>query len=64
MQKRQQIGKKLKYPNFRNLLIEISQKQMSKQNEELTKFMENWMDLNSEDPYPQLDDMSIVGFKV
>jgi len=59
-----QLGKKLKYPNFRNLLIEISQKQMSKQNEELTKFMENWMDLNSEDPYPQLDDMSIVGFKV
>lgn len=57
-------GKKLKYPKFRKLLLEIHQKPLNQQKRLLENFLENWRNEYKEDPFHQLDDVSVIGFKV
>lgn len=58
------LGKKLKYPKFRKLLLEIHQKPLNQQKRLLENFLENWRNEYKEDPFHQLDDVSVIGFKV
>lgn len=58
------LGKKLKYPKFRKLLLEIHQKPLNQQKRSLENFLENWRNEYKEDPFHQLDDVSVIGFKV
>ena len=55
-------GKKLKYPKFRKLLLEIHQKPLNQQKRLLENFLENWKNEYKEDPFHQLDDVSVIGF--
>lgn len=57
-------GKKLKYPKFRKLLLEIHQRPLNQQKRLLENFLENWRNEYKEDPFHQLDDVSVIGFKV
>jgi serine phosphatase RsbU (regulator of sigma subunit) len=52
-------GKKLKYKNFQNLLIEINDFQMSDQKEKLANYFELWKGNLS-----QLDDVLVIGIRV
>ena len=58
------LGKKLKYPKFRKLLLEIHQKPLNQQKRLLENFLGNWRNEYKEDPFHQLDDVSVIGFKV
>ena len=58
------LGKKLKYPRFRKLLLEIHQKPLDRQKILLENYLETWRNEYKEDPFHQLDDVSVVGFKV
>ena len=58
------LGKKLKYPKFRKLLLEIHQKPLNQQKRLLENFLENWRNEYKGDPFHQLDDVSVIGFKV
>lgn len=52
-------GKKLKYKNFQNLLIEINHLSMKEQHQELTNFFSKWKgDLD------QVDDVLVIGMRV
>ncbi len=57
-------GKKLKYPKFRKLLLEIHKRPMSQQAILLDKHIEEWKNECINDPFSQIDDMTVVGFKI
>ena len=57
-------GKKLKYPRFRELLLDVYEKPLDEQKTLLDDFLKNWRTEKGEDPYDQLDDVSVIGFKV
>ncbi|MEC7814232.1 MAG: SpoIIE family protein phosphatase [Bacteroidota bacterium] len=57
-------GKKLKYPRFRKLLLDICKNPLDEQKKLLEDFLENWKAENINDPFDQLDDISVIGFKV
>ena len=57
-------GKKLKYPRFRKLLLDICENPLDEQKKLLEDFLENWKAENINDPFDQLDDISVIGFKV
>ena len=58
------VGKKLKYPKFRKLLLEIHKRPMSQQAILLDKHIEEWKNECVNDPFSQIDDMTVVGFKI
>lgn len=58
------LGKKLKYPRFRKLLLDVHEKPLNQQKKLLENFLESWRSENKEDPFHQLDDVSVIGFKV
>lgn len=58
------IGKKLKYPKFRKLLLEIHKRPMNQQTILLDEYIEEWKNECIDDPFSQIDDMTIVGFKI
>ena len=56
-------GKKFKYSRFRELLLSVSKFELAKQKEVIEQTMNNWM--NAENyQHEQIDDISIIGFKV
>ncbi|GIR58184.1 MAG: hypothetical protein CM15mP65_07650 [Crocinitomicaceae bacterium] len=57
-------GKKLKYPRFRKLLLDICENPLDEQKKLLEDFLENWKTEKINDPFDQLDDVSVIGFKV
>ena len=57
-------GKKLKYPRFRKLLLEIHRSPMNQQPILLDKYIEEWKNECADDPFSQIDDMTVVGFKI
>ena len=57
-------GKKMKYPRFRKLLLEIGDKPLSTQKEELEIYLNQWRTENNKVSYEQLDDISVIGFQV
>ena len=58
------VGKKLKYPKFRKLLLEIHKRPMNQQPILLDEYIEEWKNECINDPFPQIDDMTVVGFKI
>ena len=56
-------GKKLKYPRFRKLLLDICNKPLDEQ-----KLLEDFLKIGKQrilmTPFDQLDDISVIGFKV
>ena len=56
-------GKKFKYSKFRELLISTSHLSMSNQKKEIENTINSWMQSSSYS-HDQIDDISIVGFKV
>ncbi len=58
------LGKKLKYPRFRKLLLDVHEKPLNQQKKLLENYLESWRTENKEDPFHQLDDVSVIGFKV
>ena len=56
-------GKKFKYSRFRELLLSICHLSMSEQKEILDNSIANWMKGESYS-HDQIDDISVVGFKV
>lgn len=58
------LGKKLKYPRFRKLLLDVHEKPLNQQKKLLENYLESWRSENKEDPFHQLDDVSVIGFKV
>lgn len=58
------FGKKLKYPKFRKFLLEIHHKPINDQPVLLDNFIEEWKNECTENPFSQIDDLTIVGFKV
>ena len=58
------LGKKLKYPRFRKLLLDVHKKPLNQQKKLLENYLESWRSENKEDPFHQLDDVSVIGFKV
>ena len=59
-----ELGKKLKYPRFRKLLLDVHEKPLNQQKKLLENYLESWRSENKEDPFHQLDDVSVIGFKV
>ena len=56
-------GKKFKYTRFRELLLSVCKLPLAKQKETIEETMKNWM--TSENyQHDQIDDISVVGFKV
>ena len=54
----------MKYPRFRKLLLEIGDKPLSTQKEELESYLNKWRTENNKVSYEQLDDISVIGFQV
>ena len=63
-QKTDIVGKKLKYPKFRKLLLEIHKRPMNQQPILLDEYIEEWKNECVDDPFSQIDDMTVVGFKI
>ena len=58
------VGKKLKYPKFRKFLLEIHKRPMNQQPILLDEYIEEWKNECVDDPFSQIDDMTVVGFKI
>ena len=56
-------GKKFKYAKFRDLLLSVSNLSMDKQKIKIENTMKNWM-CSGNYNHDQIDDISVVGFRV
>jgi len=52
-------AKRLKSSGFRKLLLDVHEKPMIKQKEELEQFFDNWRG-----EYEQVDDILVFGFRI
>lgn len=57
-------GKKFLLSTFRQMLIEISKEPAPKQKLYIADLLDNWMHIEGEKTYDQMDDMVIVGMRV
>ncbi|RKX18825.1 MAG: hypothetical protein DRP35_08670 [Candidatus Zixiibacteriota bacterium] len=57
-------GKKFKYSAFQQVLFENTDKPMKQQQEILEKTLFEWMHPKGEEPYEQIDDITIIGLKI
>ncbi|MGB0526094.1 MAG: PP2C family protein-serine/threonine phosphatase, partial [Flammeovirgaceae bacterium] len=56
--------KKFMFANLKKLLTEIHQLPSDQQKEQLLHSITNWMKLNGQQAYPQIDDILVIGAKI